>query len=405
MFQDENENLTPYTKNYDYEAAAQTKDAGTYAVMGQPAARNPEQHDSPVAQNAGRYPVSAQPDYTPRATGSYAAPTQQDYYPQGAGNYPLQPQQNYGSPASSPTYRSYPAPGQQAYLPPTSGNYGNYPAPTPQSNVPQTPKKPRGMRTGAIMALTLVIILIFGIGIYAGWQFGGTTGTTTTANSSTSTKVTTIPDTSTIQGQQEAAIAIIEPSVVELTVTTSQGEDIGSGVIIDKSGDIITNNHVVNGGQTIKVVLSNGKTETAQLIGTSAANDLAIVQIQPFTNMVVATIGDSSKLIVGQEVLAVGNPLGITQTATRGIVSALNRSIQESASTGSSGVTITGAIQTDAPINPGNSGGALINLQGQLVGIPTLTAVNTESNTDANGIGFAIPSSTVQTVIAQILNK
>jgi S1-C subfamily serine protease len=261
------------------------------------------------------------------------------------------------------------------------------------------------------MALTLVIILIFGIGLYAGWHYANNSSTTNSSNaptSSSSTNINTVPDASTIQGQQEAAIAIIEPSVVELDVTLAQGEAIGSGVIIDKNGDIVTNNHVVSGAQTIKVVLNNGKTETAQVVGTSAANDLAIVHIQPFANMAVATIGDSSKLVVGQEVLAVGNPLGITQTATRGIVSALNRSIQEPSDTNNpnqAGATINKAIQTDAPINPGNSGGALINLQGELIGIPTLAAINTESNTDANGIGFAIPSSTVQATITQILNQ
>jgi S1-C subfamily serine protease len=116
--------------------------------------------------------------------------------------------------------------------------------------------------------------------------------------------------------------------------------------------------------------------------------------------MSVAQLGNSSKLIVGQEVLAIGNPLGITETATKGIVSALNRSVTES-----NGTTIAHAIQTDASINPGNSGGALVNLQGQLVGIPTLAAVNTESNTPANGVGFAIPSNTVATVVQQLIQQ
>jgi S1-C subfamily serine protease len=105
-------------------------------------------------------------------------------------------------------------------------------------------------------------------------------------------------------------------------------------------------------------------------------------------------LGDSSKLVVGQEVLTVGNPLGITETATQGIVSALNRSVTES-----TGTTISHAIQTDAALNPGNSGGALINLQEQLIGIPTLAAVNTESNTAANGVSFAIPSNLVKTAL------
>ena len=147
----------------------------------------------------------------------------------------------------------------------------------------------------------------------------------------------------TLEAQQEAAIAKIEPAVVEIKVITVQGEQIGSGVIIDTNGDIVTNNHVVSGEQTIEVVLSNGSTEQAQLVGTATADDLAVVRIQPFAHMTVAQIGDSSKLVVGQEVMAIGNPLGITETATNGIVSALNRSVTES-----TGTTISKAIQTNA---------------------------------------------------------
>jgi putative serine protease PepD len=181
---------------------------------------------------------------------------------------------------------------------------------------------------------------------------------------------------------------------------TAQGQQIGSGVIIDTKGDIVTNYHIVNGEESIVAVLYNGSTEQAQLVGTNAAGDLAVVRIQPFANMTVAQFGDSSRLIVGQEVLAIGNPLGITETATEGIVSALNRSVTES-----TGATISNAIQTDATVNPGNSGGALINLQGELVGIPTLTAVNTESNTAANGVSFANPSNLVRSVVQQILQQ
>jgi S1-C subfamily serine protease len=250
-----------------------------------------------------------------------------------------------------------------------------------------------------------VLALIFGVGLFAGLEFAGnsTSSTVTTSKAVTTTTNTTSATSSsgtTIETQQEAAIAKVEPAVVELKVTTAQGQLIGSGVIIDTKGDIVTNNHIVSGEESIVAVLYNGSTEQAQLIGTNAVDDLAVVRIQPFSNMIVAQIGDSSRLVVGQEVLAIGNPLGITETATRGIVSALNRSVTES-----TGTTISNAIQTDAAVNPGNSGGALINLQGELVGIPTLTAVNTESNTAANGVSFAIPSNLVQTVIQQILQQ
>jgi S1-C subfamily serine protease len=280
-----------------------------------------------------------------------------------------------------------------AFQPPT------YP-PQPVA-APPTPPRKRPGRTGAIVLLTLVIALIFGVGLFAGSEFAGNSASSTSATSqATATASAASSSGTTLEAQQEAAIAKVEPAVVEIKVTTAQGEQIGSGVIIDAKGDIVTNNHVVSGEQTIEVVLSNGSTEQGQLIGTAAADDLAVVRIQPFAHMTVAQIGNSSSLVVGQEVLAIGNPLGITETATSGIVSALNRSVTES-----NGVTISNAIQTDAAINPGNSGGALINLQGQLVGIPALTAVNTESNTAANGLSFAIPSNLVETALQQILQQ
>lgn len=302
--------------------------------------------------------------------------------------------------ASSPsvgTIENYQTGNIPPYTPQPFGHpSGPLPAYTPPT--PPMPPQKRSGHTGTIVMITLMIAIIFGLVLFAaGWEFANTnnsgrntsTSSTTTATSSSANTVIT---------QQEAAIAKIEPSVVELKVFTTQGEQIGSGVIIDAKGDIVTNNHVVSGGQTMQVVLYNRTTEQAQLIGTSSANDLAVVRIAPFANMTVAQIGDSSKLAVGQEVLAIGNPLGITETATSGIVSALNRSVTES-----TGTTIAQAIQTDAPINPGNSGGALVNLQGQLIGIPTLTAINTESNTPANGVGFAIPSNLVVSTLAQII--
>ena len=250
------------------------------------------------------------------------------------------------------------------------------------------------------MLLTIVLALIFSVGLFSGWEFSHNSSSASTTTKAVATSTASTSNGTSIQSQQEAAIAAIEPSVVELKVTTAQGGQIGSGVIIDSNGDIVTNNHVVSGEQSIQVLLSNGSTEQGQLIGTNAADDLAVVRIAPFAHMTVAQLGDSSKLVVGQEVLAVGNPLGITETATQGIVSALNRSVTESA-----GTTLSQAIQTDAALNPGNSGGALVNLQGQLIGIPTLGAVNTETNTTANGVSFAIPSNLVKTAVQQILQQ
>src|SRR5216683_255955 len=199
---------------------------------------------------------------------------------------------------------------------------------------------------------------------------------------------------------REAVIAKVRPSVVEVNVSIPGGSGIGSGVIVDRRGYIVTNNHVVSNAQSIQVVLYNGTKLQAQLVGTDPADDLAVLKITPpSSGLTVATLGDSSKLQVGQDVMAIGNPLGITQTVTSGIVSALGRSVSE----GQGGATIPNAIQTDAPINPGNSGGALVDLQGNLVGIPTLTAIDPEFNTPASGVGFAIPSNRVNFIVPQII--
>src|SRR5262249_31366370 len=155
---------------------------------------------------------------------------------------------------------------------------------------------------------------------------------------------------------------------------------IGSGVLIDRRGYIVTNNHVIEGGQNINVTLYDGSTLPAQLTGADSADDLAVIHITPPKNIAAASIGDSSKLRVGQAVLAIGNPLGITQTVTAGIVSALGRIIPE----GPGSAVIINAVQTDAPINPGNSGGALVDMQGNLVGIPTLVPLDPEFNSPAN---------------------
>ncbi len=276
------------------------------------------------------------------------------------------------------------------------------PGPTwPQPISPRRSRRSRS-RSAAIFALTCLLAVIFGVGLLAGWAFAHSSKAVNGAPANASTSSSSVgSNSSTVQTAQETAIARVEPSVVEIQGTTVQGTSLGSGIIVDTKGDIVTNNHVVDGTSSLKVVLSNGSQETAQLVGTNPANDLAVINIQPFANMAVATFGDSSQLTVGQDVLAIGNPLGYSGSATAGVVSALNRSMQES----SQGPNLTGLIQTSVAINPGNSGGALINLQGQVVGIPTLSAINPETRTPANGIGFAIPANQVQAAVAKIVGK
>jgi putative serine protease PepD len=236
----------------------------------------------------------------------------------------------------------------------------------------------------------LLVVLIFGTGLLAGCQLGG--GNSGTA-SSQSTAIPSLNGTD-IEKVREAVIIKVQPAVVQINVRTAKGGGLGSGDIIDQRGYIITNNHVVEGAQQLQVVLYGGQTLPGQVVGTDAPDDLAVVKVTPpRTRLTVAPLGDSSKLQVGQDVLAIGNPLGITQTVTNGIVSALNRVVG----------TIPDAVQTDAPINPGNSGGALVDLQGNLVGVPTSTAIDPEFKTPANGVGFAVPSNRVKFIAPQLI--
>jgi S1-C subfamily serine protease len=274
--------------------------------------------------------------------------------------------------------------------------------PWPPMGPPPQPKRSGG-RSAAIFALTCLLALVFGIGLFSGWQFARTSGSASPAATATSQPATGgqgKQNLTSLEAVREAAIAKARPAVVEIRGTVSQGIALGSGVIIDHQGDIVTNNHVVSGASALTVTLGNGNQLPAQLVGSDPANDLAVVRVQPGATLTVATLGDSAQLSVGQEVLAIGSPLGYDGTVTVGVVSALNRAVEEPR-----GARLSGLIQTSAAINPGNSGGALINLQGQVVGIPTLAAVNNETNTPADGIGFAIPSNTVQTVVTRIVGS
>ncbi len=173
----------------------------------------------------------------------------------------------------------------------------------------------------------------------------------------------------------------------------------GSGAIIDQQGHILTNNHVVEPAQALKVTLPDGRTFNAQVVGRDPVTDLAVIQIQG-SNLPTIPMGDSDKLQVGDWVVAIGNALGLEggPTVTKGVVSALNRNITEE-----NGVSIPGLIQTDAAINPGNSGGPLVNLNGEIVGINTAVPGPTNQGIQPSGIGFAISINEAKPIIQQLI--
>jgi putative serine protease PepD len=174
---------------------------------------------------------------------------------------------------------------------------------------------------------------------------------------------------------------------------------LGSGIVFDSGGDIVTNNHVVSGATSFTVTTSSGKRYPAKLVGAFPPDDLAVIRVSG-AGLKPATFADSSTLEVGDLAIAIGNPLGLQSSVTEGIVSAFRQAVQEEGGN----VTLPSVIQTSAAINPGNSGGALVDIEGRVIGIPTLAATDPQlGGGSAPGIGFAIPSNLVKDIAGQIV--
>jgi putative serine protease PepD len=196
-----------------------------------------------------------------------------------------------------------------------------------------------------------------------------------------------------LQGSFVKVVSSVSPSVVQIEDQTG----LGSGIVFDSRGDIVTNNHVVTGATSFTVTTSTGKRYPAKLVGTFPPDDIAVIKVAD-TGLKPATFADSSTLKVGDLTIAIGNPLGLRSSVTNGIVSAFRQATAEPGN-----VTLPSVIQTSAAINPGNSGGALVDIQGRVIGIPTLTATDPELGGSAPGIGFALPSNLVTDIAGQIV--
>lgn len=210
------------------------------------------------------------------------------------------------------------------------------------------------------------------------------------------------PAANDLQDDYQKVIKDVLPSVVQIDA----GDSLGSGVVYDGKGHIVTNAHVVGEEKSFKVTTATGEQAlTAELVSAYPEQDLAVIKLKDVpSGLKAATFGDSTKAEVGQIVLAMGSPLGLSSSVTQGIVSATGRTVSEGRRGGGTGATIGNMVQTSAAINPGNSGGALVDLDGQVIGIPTLAATDPDmGDSAAPGIGFAIPSSMVKTVADQII--
>ncbi|MCD9880291.1 S1C family serine protease [Streptomyces guryensis] len=332
---------------------------------------------------------------------------------------------SYGNPyqgapqhASSPVNPEWPPPPAQP--------------PVQQVTVEPAAPAPKKRARGPFALLAAVAVVAAAIGGGTAYAFQELTGNDTAATSSTSTNV--VPSSK--KGDVATIAAAVSPSVVEVSATLSNGSSTGSGVIITSGGEIVTNNHVISGASSIKVTTSSGKSYTAKVVGTDSKKDLALIKMEGASGLRPAALGNSSGVQVGDTVVAIGSPEGLSGTVTSGIVSALNRDVtvstdesqgqsqqgqgggdgqwpfsfggrQFNGDTGSSTTTYK-AIQTDASLNPGNSGGALIDAGGNIIGINSAmysaSSQSSSGSSDAGsvGLGFAIPINTVKSDLATL---
>ncbi len=204
------------------------------------------------------------------------------------------------------------------------------------------------------------------------------------------------------QRAYERVVRLVLPSVVQIDA----GSTTGSGVVFDSKGDIVTNEHVVAGSKNFEVLVSmSAEPLSARLVGSFAPDDLAVIRVKSGANELrPVRWANSDQAQIGQLVLAMGSPLGLTDSVTQGIISATGRTVTGPRKPGKTPMVITGALQTSASINPGNSGGALVLLSGAVLGIPTLTATSPDQGGAAEGIGFAIPSNTVRMIASQLVD-
>ena len=273
------------------------------------------------------------------------------------------------------------------------------------------------MRLVVLPAALLVVGVLAGAGVIAGVNGFGSSGTSS-AGATTASSAAGSGLVARTSAQLDAA-TIYErdsPGVVDITVTqdaqdgsgslspfvpggSQQSGAEGTGFVLTRNGDIVTADHVVSGAGTIRVKFKDGTTAKATLVGADPSTDTAVIRVSvPATRLAPLTLADSTKIVPGQGVVAIGSPFGLVGSITAGIVSAVGRDIQAP-----NGYTIPNAIQTDAPINHGNSGGPLIDSSGQVVGINVQIADDGAGGTDNAGVGFAVPSSTVKNVVSEIL--
>lgn len=375
-------------------------------------AYSPEQAAAPYGQSSARQPYRGQPAHL---GSSYTS------IPTTPGGYDFARSDAAGAGTSAAGSQ----PGPIGYQPVSPAGDSFFPA-VDASGGESGRKRHRGPGWAALVASVVIASLLGAGGAVGAVKYLDAHGGAATSRSSAApTAIATGDTTKTVNstGQApdwEAVSAAVSNAVVSIAIATDDGTALGSGVIYDKEGHIVTNNHVVAGASKIQVTLADGRVYEAESTGTDPATDLAVIQLQNAPDdLTVAQLGDSDQLTTGQDVMAIGNPLGLSSTVTTGIISALDRPVvnaqgeggEGGSASGSSSAVYTNAIQIDAAINPGNSGGPLFDEKGRVIGITSSIATMGRSSSGESGgsgsigIGFAIPVKLADKVAKQLIES
>lgn len=357
-----------------------------------------QNNEQPTAETRNTAPQSEQPMQQPQAEQSAQAP--QNDQPQAE-----EPRTPFQTPVQHPEFHQ----AQQ------QTGFGEVPPMSQKPHTPKNKKHSRGLALG-LCGVAAACLLFAGGAVVGNMAFGGNANSDSGASASTSDSAPTLQinskptsDSSNSSDNYDTADGMagediykkVNPSVVSVISTTSEGTGSGSGVIMSKDGYIITNNHVVDGAQSVSVQLSDGTSLDAEIIGTDEQTDLAVIKVTPTSDLTAAEFGDSDELEPGEYAYAIGSPGGVqfANTITGGRISAINRDLTVND-------RVMTLIQTDASINNGNSGGALINKYGQVVGITSAKlSGNAFGSATVEGMGFAIPINTAKDIVDELIQN
>ena len=369
--------------------------------------QNEQPAQAPQSEQPMQQPQAEQPEQAPQSEQSMQQPQaeQPAQAPQSEQPQAEEPRTPFQTPVQHPEFRQ----AQQ------QTGFGEVPPMSQKPHTPKNKKHSRGLALG-LCGVAAACLLFAGGAVVGNMAFGGNANSDSGTSASTSDSAPTLQinskpesDSSNSSDNYDTADGMagediykkVNPSVVSVISTTAEGTGSGSGVIMSKDGYIITNNHVVDGAQSVSVQLSDGTSLDAEIIGTDEQTDLAVIKVTPTSDLTAAEFGDSDELEPGEYAYAIGSPGGVqfANTITGGRISAINRDLTVND-------RVMTLIQTDASINNGNSGGALINKYGQVVGITSAKlSGNAFGSATVEGMGFAIPINTAKDIVDELIQN